>query len=120
MLFFVHDETSDLYSAALFDIGAAEQSAHAQKKFVHIERLGDIIVRAEAESPLFGGQIAERGHEYHGNIFIRRAHFFRKLESVLARHHDVAHDDIELFFAHLFQRSDGGKTARRCVAPAFQ
>ena len=71
-----------------------EQRIQAQHQFARLEGFGQIIVGAALKSrdPVFG--LAARSQHQNRKI-VSRAQIGSKIETALARHHDIKHQAIE-------------------------
>jgi hypothetical protein len=74
---------------------AAQHGANPRQQFAHGEGLGQIVVRAHFEADdTVGLLVARREHQHRHRAELARAQFAAQHEAVLARHHEVEHDQI--------------------------
>ena len=73
---------------------AAQHRLDAGQKLARVEGLAEIIVGAELQTDDSVGLLGHGGEKDDGN-FGRVAQMAAERQAVLARHHDVEHDEIE-------------------------
>ena len=83
---------------------AAEKVAHAQQKFLRLERFHQIIVTACREALDAVGALGAGGEHQDRNVVARAAERFRKADATLPRHHHIEDDEVEDEAAHAFAR----------------
>ena len=80
--------------AMLGDPRPTQQRADARQQLEHAARLGDVVVRAEAEAEDLVGLFAARREDQHRNV---RSAFAQRLEHAIAVHarkHEIEHHEI--------------------------
>ena len=94
---------ADHARAGLSAGGAADDGPHARGELVGVERLGDVVVRAEVEAlRLVGGRAlgGEQDHRHRAPL----AQLPHHLDPVQVRHDDVQQDDVRADLLGLGQR----------------
>jgi hypothetical protein len=89
---------------------------HARQQLARIERLGDVVVRADLEAH---DPVHDRGggsHHHDGDVRVALAQVPREGEAVLARHVDVHQRDVDWAFGGDRLRGAGVLGADRRVA----
>ena len=73
---------------------AAQHRLHAREQLARIERLAEVVVRAEFQPDDAVDVVRTRGEHDHRDVVARRAQLAQRREPVDARHHQVEHDQI--------------------------
>ena len=74
--------------------GAAQQRAQARQHFLHVERLGDIVVRAGVDALDLVAPAVARGQDQHRHRAPGLAPRFEDRDAVLLWQADIEHDRI--------------------------
>ena len=92
----------------------AQHRPHAGQKFARIARLGQIVVRAQLQ-PDDPVRLLAHGAQHHdGRTFARQA--ARDRQAVLARHHQVQHDQVGPLRRHRPVHLGGRSRPARAIA----
>jgi hypothetical protein len=74
----------------------SSERTHSRDKFLHRERLREVVIRAESETGHAIAHLATRGQDKDASRHFRRAQTSQHFEAVHSWQHHVQHDEIVL------------------------